>query len=280
LGQGGGGAVGYPGGAGGGGGGGLYGGGGGGPGGGFLNQNTTPPTADGAGGAGGGGGSSGAPSATVSDFRYLPTAPHATPEVLLSPAPRPVEVTGAATGVTATSATVNGTVNPSGVQLSDCHFVISPAPAGGPTAACAQQVPVGDSPVSVSAVLLGLRPSKTYTVTLVAATLAGQTGGAPVRFNTLPPAPVITKLKVRSGPRMMITLKLSQQASLKLTFARKKGKKYVVVGASMSARGRKGANKIRFGGRGLKPGSYRVTVVATNSVHESSSPARATFMLV
>jgi hypothetical protein len=200
---------------------------------------------------------------------------------VLSPTPPPVEVTRAASEIRSTSATVNGTVNTNGEQLSDCHFLISPAPPGGATAPCAEQVAVADSPAPVSALLQGLSPATTYTVKLVAANLAGQTSGSPVTFTTLPEAPVISKLKVHGKPRKKtITLRLSQPATLNFTFARKKGKKYVVVRMSMSASGKQGANKIRFHGNALKPGSYQVTAVATNSVGESSSPARATFMLV
>ncbi len=268
--------IGFPGGAGGGGGGGVYGGGGGASGGGMVNEMANPPTASGAGGGGGGGGSSGALSASVSDFRYLPTAPAAQPEVVLTPTPPPVAVTDGATGVRGAGATLHGTVNPGGLQLSSCRFVISPAPAGGATAPCAQQVPVGGSPVPVSALVGGLSPSTTYTVRLVATSQAGQSSGAPVKFTVPAPAPVISRLEVRGET---ITLKLSQRARLTFTFARRDGKKYVVLRGSATARGVRGANRIRLRGRSLKVGSYRLTAIATNSAGESSSPARARFVL-
>jgi hypothetical protein len=272
--------IGFPGGAGGGGGGGVYGGGGGASGGGMVNEMANPPTASGAGGGGGGGGSSGALSAAVSDFRYLPTAPGAEPEVVLTPTPAPVAVTAGATGVRVTGATLNGTIDPGGMQLSSCHFVVSPAPPGGATVPCAQQVPADDSPVPVSAQLEGLSPSRTYAVDLVAATQAGQTAGARITFKTLPAAPVISQLKFHGKPIAAIALKLSQPARLRFTFARRKGRRYVVVRGSISARGAKGANRIRLRARLLKPGSYRVTATATNSAGETSSPTRATFVLV
>jgi hypothetical protein len=154
--------------------------------------------------------------------------------------------------------------------------VISPAPPSGASAPCAQQVPVGGSPVPVSAVVGGLSPSTTYTVRLVATSQAGQSSGAPVKFTMPAPAPLISRLKVRGNT---ITLTLSQRARLTFTFARRDGKKYVVLRGSVSARGVRGTNRIRLRDRSLKAGSYRLTAIATNSGGESSSPVRARFVL-
>jgi hypothetical protein len=98
--------------------------------------------------------------------------------------PPPGVSTGAPSAVTGTTATLTGTVNPDGSQTSDCHFVVVPAPAGGTTVPCPQQVGAGSTPVVVSAAIAGLAPSTTYTVTLVASSAQGTGSGASVAFST------------------------------------------------------------------------------------------------
>jgi hypothetical protein len=103
------------------------------------------------------------PSNVVEDISLVSTAP----------LPPPTVVTRGATNVQATSATVNGTVNPNGSQVTDCHFEL-----GGPTTItvpCAQSVGAGTNPVQVSANVSGLLPSTTY-YDNVFATNAGGTG--------------------------------------------------------------------------------------------------------
>jgi hypothetical protein len=170
-------------GGGGGAGGGVYGGGGGGGGG------SSALSANAAGG-GGGGGASGVPAgaAGVSAFTLVPTATGAQPSIQISwTMPAPAVSTGAPSTIASTTATLTGTVNPDGSQISDCHFVVAPAPAGAATAPCTQQVGAGSAPVAVSAGLVGLQPSTAYTVTLVASSAQGTTSGAGVGFST--PAP-------------------------------------------------------------------------------------------
>jgi hypothetical protein len=88
--------------------------------------------------------------------------------------------------VTSTSATLTGAVNPDDSQVTDCHFVVAPAPPGGSTIPCVQQIGAGSTPVAVSAALGGLTPSVTYTVTLVASSAQGTGAGASVPFTTAP----------------------------------------------------------------------------------------------
>jgi len=195
------GALGAPGGGGGGGGGGLYGGGGGGGGAGIVNFQAD--TVAGSGGGGGGGGSSGVPAGAtgVSDYQFLPTATGAEPEVGITwTLPPPAVVTTAATAVTSTSATINGTVNPDNSPLTDCHFTVSPTPPAGASVPCSQQVPSGGTPVAVSANLLGLSPSRAYTFTLSAASAIGGASGSALTFTTLGVAarPVLSALRVSS----------------------------------------------------------------------------------
>ena len=178
LGGGGGGGGGFLGGGGGGGGGGLFGGGGGG--GGAGHEISLGHVGSG-GGGGGGGGSSGAPGPGVSDFSLVPTISGAEPSISIAwTAPAPAEVTGAPSSVTDVGATLNGTVNPDGSQITDCHFTVSP----GGSIPCTQQVGAGSTPLAVSAPLSGLTASTAYTVVLVASSAQGSSSGAPVAFAT------------------------------------------------------------------------------------------------
>lgn len=181
LGNGGTGGSGVIGGGGGGGGGGVFGGGGGGGG---AESKSEPANG---GGGGGGGGSSGVPPGTqgVSGFSLVPTATGAEPSVALAwTMPPPAVLTGAPSALTSATATLNGTVNPDGSQVTECHFTITPAPSGGASIPCQQQVGAGSVPVAVSAAIAGLAPATTYTVTLTAASAQGSVSGAPVTFLT------------------------------------------------------------------------------------------------
>lgn len=300
LGMGGDGEIGAFAGGGGGGGGGLYGGGGGAGGASTLSGSTVTASA---GGGGGGGGSSGIPAGVsgVSHYQYIPTATGAEPAVTVTwTLPPPTVATGDATGLTSTSATITGTVNPNNSQLTDCHFNISPAPPAGSSVPCAQQIPVGDAPVAVSASLHGLSPSTAYTVTLIAANSVGPASGSPVAFQTLTPGgggggspPAIRALSVarrihlhlrnHHKPPRTITVTLSQPATVTFTFARQRHHRYIAAGALTLAEPA-GTDRIAFSGRvnrgrRLKRGAYRVSAVAANAAG-SSAAAHARFNLV
>ena len=304
-------------GGGGGGGGGIYGGGGGGEGG-FTSGS---PTGNGAGGGGGGGGSSGVPAGApgVSAFSLLPTTDGAEPEVTITTLPAPAITTGAASDVTASTAELTGTVNPNGSPITDCHFVISPAPADGASAPCAQQLGAGSSPSPVSATLSGLSQGTAYTVTLSATSTAGSTRGVPITFKTSGAAgPAVTDLRLarrvhRASPKgkharplVTLTLRLSQSASLTFTFQRAlTGRRsrgscvatgqapprasrcvyYVPVPGELTLAAFAGISRIRFhgeldNGKRLALGAYRMIVTATNSDGPASRSLQALFALV
>jgi hypothetical protein len=172
---------------GGGGGGGIFGGGGG-AGGGFSLVGSAPNQmlANGGGGGGGGGSSGVLPGAVgVSAFSLLATAEGAEPSVTFSwTAPAPAVLTQAPSAVAATTATLNGTVDPNLYEVTGCSFTIAPAPSSAATIPCSQQVGSGPAPVAVSANVAGLSPTTTYTVTLTASTAQGTGSGAPVAFTT------------------------------------------------------------------------------------------------
>lgn len=64
--------------------------------------------------------------------------------------PRPEAVTGAATELTPTSATLNGTVNPNGIELEDCHFeYVTEAAFEASEFATATSVSCGETPAAI-----------------------------------------------------------------------------------------------------------------------------------
>jgi hypothetical protein len=73
--------------------------------------------------------------------------------------------TGSATEIEPTSVTLNGTVDPDGLQISDCHFDYGTDTSYGQTAPCvpsAGSIPSDSSEHAVSAHLTGLQPGITY----------------------------------------------------------------------------------------------------------------------
>jgi hypothetical protein len=88
------------------------------------------------------------------------------------------------------TATLNGTVNPEGVEVSDCHFDYGTSEAYGQSAPCEQAVGAGSGEVAVTAKLTGLAPGVTYHFRLQAANANGASPGADASFAT-PPRPAI-----------------------------------------------------------------------------------------
>jgi hypothetical protein len=107
----------------------------------------------------------------------------------------PDVLTGQASGLTTTTATLQGTVNPNSTTLTDCHFAYvaealynpsEPDPyAAGQTVPCAS-LPVGSSPEPVSADVSGLTPSTVYHFRLSAANSNGAVTGVDGTFATGP----------------------------------------------------------------------------------------------
>jgi DNA-binding beta-propeller fold protein YncE len=94
-----------------------------------------------------------------------------------------------ATAAGAASATLNGSVNPEGVQLSDCHFEYGTSAAYGQSAPCtpaAAGIPADSSEHAVSADISGLTPGTIYHFRLSAANANGAVTGADETFATGP----------------------------------------------------------------------------------------------
>jgi hypothetical protein len=102
----------------------------------------------------------------------------------------PTVVTGPASGVSSTSATVNGTVNPNG-QATSYHFDYGTSTAYGSSTAT-QSAGSGTTTSPVSANLTGLTPGTTYHFRLVGQSAGGTSLGADNTFTTPAPPAVVT----------------------------------------------------------------------------------------
>jgi sugar lactone lactonase YvrE len=99
----------------------------------------------------------------------------------------PAVHTGLPTEVTGSSVTLNGTVNPEGVEVTDCHFDYGTTASYGQTAACEQTVGKGSGEVAVTAKLTGLAAGTTYHFLLQASNANGTNFGSDATLATLPP---------------------------------------------------------------------------------------------
>jgi IPT/TIG domain len=104
----------------------------------------------------------------------------------------PTVVTSAASGISQTQATLNGTVNPSGGAISTCQFQWGTTTKYGNTTACTQTVGSGTSPVAVSANLTGLSPKTTYHYRILATNPGGTSYGTDQTLSTqATPSPTV-----------------------------------------------------------------------------------------
>ncbi|HSZ70739.1 MAG TPA: hypothetical protein VK756_10295 [Solirubrobacteraceae bacterium] len=104
----------------------------------------------------------------------------------------PTVVTGAASAVTQTTATLKATVNPNGGSVSDCELEYGPTESYGSHVACSPSPGSGNSAVAVSAAVTGLSANATYHFRVVATNAGGTSEGADRTFKTLPNAPTVT----------------------------------------------------------------------------------------
>jgi phosphodiesterase/alkaline phosphatase D-like protein len=111
-------------------------------------------------------------------------------QTFTTPSNPPTVTTEPATSVTQTAATLNGTVNPEGVTLSDCHFEYGTTEAYGTSVPCSS-LPGGESPVAVSAVASSLQPNTTYHFRISATNVNGTSTGSDQTFTTPPNPPAV-----------------------------------------------------------------------------------------
>jgi hypothetical protein len=96
--------------------------------------------------------------------------------------------TGDATDVTLSDATLNGTVNPDGLAIIECHFDYGTDTTYGHSAPCAPSaasIPADHNDHAVAADLSGLDPSTTYHVRLVVQNVNATGSGTDTTFTTL-----------------------------------------------------------------------------------------------
>jgi hypothetical protein len=116
---------------------------------------------------------------------------------LIQPAP-PTVVTQPASGVTQTSATLNATVNPNGVEVSECRFEYGTSTSYGSSAPCTPAPGSGTSNVAVSAAVSALAANAAYHFRISATNVLGTSTGADATLKTLPSAPIVQRVRPAS----------------------------------------------------------------------------------
>jgi IPT/TIG domain-containing protein/FG-GAP repeat protein len=147
-------------------------------------------------------------------FRIVATNPGATSrdtvgQTFTTLPDAPVAVTGEASSVTQTTASVSATVNEHGGRGSDCHFEYGPTTSYGASAPCTPTPEAGAEPVAVRAVLASLAPNTSYHVRIVAGNPGGTSRGDDATFTTLPDAPTVVTAAASSLTRSSATLRAS-----------------------------------------------------------------------
>ena len=100
------------------------------------------------------------------------------------PLPAPTVVTEPAAPVGETTATLTGTVNPNGLNVTECNFEWGTSSSYGNMIPCSSDPGAGTSTVTVSAPLTGLDAGKTYYYRLVATNSSGTSKGPPQQLTT------------------------------------------------------------------------------------------------
>ena len=131
---------------------------------------------------------------TTYHFRIVATNPGGTSEgadqTFKTLPDAPMVVTKAASSLTQTGVTLNATVNPNEGTVTDCHFEYGPTMSYGTSVPCTPSSPgSGNSPVAVSAAVVGLSPNTTYHFRIVATNPGGTSKGADQTLKTLPNPP-------------------------------------------------------------------------------------------
>jgi hypothetical protein len=135
----------------------------------------------------------------------------------------PIVVTGAASAVSRSSATLNAAVNPNGKAVSDCHFEYGTTTSYGASMPCAELPGSGEAPIAVSAAVGSLGEDTSYHFRIVATNEGGTTYGADATFTTLPPPPAVLEVDPSSGPEAGGTSVTITGTSLRSTSAVKFG---------------------------------------------------------
>jgi hypothetical protein len=109
--------------------------------------------------------------------------------------------TGAASSVLQTTLTLEGSINPGGHPLTACRFEYGSDETYGNQVPCANLPGSGNSPVTVTGAVSGLKPNSTYHFRVVAVNAGGIQNGADNTVATPPKAPAIsTGAATQVGP--------------------------------------------------------------------------------
>jgi hypothetical protein len=138
-----------------------------------------------------------------------------------APSP-PAVVTGAASSINQSQATLNGTVNPNGGEVSECKFEFGTTTAYGSSVPCSpSSLGQGESLVAASGAVVELTPNTEYDFRIVAKNVSGETKGSNATFKTL--APVGTAPTVVTSPASPVA---SASATLNATVNPNSGEVY------------------------------------------------------
>jgi hypothetical protein len=185
---------------------------------------------------------------------------------LLTTSAAPQVVTGSASSVTTTSATLNGTVNPSS-RATSWHFDYGTSTSYGKSTA-AKDAGSGTSPIAVSAAITGLTGGRTYHFRLVATSDAGTSRGADQTF-VASGAPAVTTKPVSSIRDSSATLNASANAngqSTTVSFEYGTSTSYGGKTSPKSIGSGAGSTNVAISATGLAPSTtYHVRAVATSA---------------
>ena len=110
----------------------------------------------------------------------------ATAEISYTVAPAPSVLPGAASSITPNSATLSGSVNPNGLQVTSCEieYASDPKMSSPGSQACGTLPGSGNSPVEESASVAGLAETSTYYFRIAATNASGTTRSSVASFTT------------------------------------------------------------------------------------------------
>ncbi len=199
----------------------------------------------------------------------------------------PTVATAGATDLSATTATIHGTVNPNGLATT-VHFDYGKTSRYGSSTQIAG-AGSGSSTQAVISRLARLLPSTTYHYRLVATNAAGTKDGSDRTFKTRAHAqpPTLSRValassKFSAGAGTKLRFTLSERARITLVIRTKAvgHKAKLVKVATLRFAGVKGRNTHRLNTLRLRPRHYTATMTARDAAGRASKPATLRFTIV